>query len=174
VRRPAATLLGCWSIVSCAAARGGDGASAAQSAALASTSSDAASPSTSPAATPSGEAFATAGAMPPPFTAGDAARPDAVAPTPPAAAFAGYCFSWVHLAAFSTDCFRSRAECESQRKQMAMGARDTAPCQAASRASCTVVGDEAHEHCFGSNGDCGRYRMMLARRGIQSTDCVER
>jgi hypothetical protein len=173
VRWPVATLLGCWSIVSCAATRGGDGPSAAESpSAVAPTSRDAISASASPAATP-----VTGDAMAPAFAAGDAARPDPVATTRPAAAFAGFCFQWIHLSAFSTDCFRSRAECESERKQMAMGHRDTSPCEATSRASCTVVvgeADESHERCFGSTGDCGRFRVMLGRQGTKTTDCAER
>lgn len=115
--------------------------------------------------------------MPPAFAAVDAARPGVDASTPLPPAFAGSCFHWAHGPAWSTDCFRSRAECESERKRMAMGHRDTSPCEAALRASCTLVGSEAgdgHERCFGTNGDCGRYRVMLARRGAQTTECVER
>ncbi len=144
VRRPVATLFGCWSIVSCAATRGGEGESAAQPPSAVGRSKDA---------------------------------PGAVATTPPPAAFAGSCFHWAHGTAFSTDCFRSRAECESERKQMAMGQRDTSPCEAASRASCTIVGGQAgegRERCFGSNGDCGRFRVMLAGQGVQTTDCSKR
>ncbi len=174
MRWPVATLLGCWSIVSCAATRGGAGASLP---AVAAPSGDATSASASPAATTTSEGAPAIGdAMAPVFAAGDAARPDPVATTAPAATFAGSCFHWVHLSAFSTDCFRSRAECESERKQMTMGHRDTTPCEATSRASCTVVGDAdaGHERCFGGAGDCGRFRVMLARQGTQTTDCAER
>jgi hypothetical protein len=175
VRWPVATLLGCWSVVSCAATRGGDGTLAAESpSAVAPPSRDATCASASPSATTPETAPATGDAMVPAFAGGDAAPPGPVATTPPAAAFAGSCFHWVHLSAFSTDCFRSRAECESERKQVAMGHRDASPCEAASRASCTVVGGEAnegHERCFGSKGDCGRFRAMLGRQGTQATDC---
>lgn len=105
-----------------------------------------------------------------------------VAPAPPidaASALADtfHCFAWIHGPQFSTDCYRSAALCETERKAMEAGARPTRPCEQVQRASCTMVGRrkmKKEERCFGDQNNCERYRAFVTGNGLDVTACSER
>ncbi len=113
--------------------------------------------------------------------------PDAVDSGPPATVDAGtdagppapfYCFAWVHLGQFATDCFRGAKECEDERLAARRGARNTTPaCEPAAHASCArttnppLPGDI--EHCFSDVGVCARYQAHVLRNGLKVTACED-
>jgi hypothetical protein len=100
------------------------------------------------------------------------ASAEAAAPGPP---FRGYCFGWVHLGDFSTDCYRSRAECVADRRQMGIGGHVlTAPCQKTDHATCTTILGDGKERCFGNFNNCIRYRKYVAKMGVETSWCVDR
>jgi hypothetical protein len=115
------------------------------------------------------------------LAAGDAS-PSADASTPvavinakiPGKDFPVYCFAWVHLSDFSTDCFRRARECEQARRRKAMGHRLTSPCEKRLHAACTTVVPDGDERCFETATNCVRYRNFLAARGMETTVCVYR
>lgn len=82
------------------------------------------------------------------------------------------CFSWVHGAAASTDCYRSSARCEEARTALAEGSREVLPCRDAQRAWCTTLQRDGSERCFGANSVCERYRSFVQGNGLQTTGCV--
>lgn len=103
------------------------------------------------------------------------------APEPSTSAAGGatfHCFSWVHGMEFSTDCYRTAAECSRERQEMRKGARDTTECRTVQGGACTRVsrppapGD--HERCFASAGNCERYRAYVQGNGLTVTPCVDR
>jgi hypothetical protein len=123
------------------------------------------------------DAIATGGQL----AAGDATSADASTPVAainamvPGKDFPVYCFSWVHLRDFSTDCFRKARECEQARRQKRMGHRMTTPsCEKELHAACTTVVADGNERCFWSVDNCVRYRDFLASRGMETTVCVYR
>lgn len=112
-----------------------------------------------PLAAPSVEAVDAGAAAPPTTDAG------------PRATF--HCFSWAHLRDFSTDCYRTANECDVERKKM--GPRAPRSCETQVSASCTNVGRRGtnkDERCFGGTANCGRYRVMVTRNGLETTPCV--
>ena len=95
---------------------------------------------------------------------------------PPSSAF--QCFSWVHEAEFSTDCYRDAAECDRERRAMEGGARDTTVCRPAEHASCLRIGrlpgPATLERCFADIEACNRYSSFVQRNGHRVTVCAER
>jgi hypothetical protein len=88
-----------------------------------------------------------------------------------------HCFSWIHGPEFSTDCYRDAAKCETERKAMEDGARQTRACQAVAGASCTSVGRrkmKKEERCFGNANNCERYRAFVTGNGLDVTACTNR
>jgi hypothetical protein len=106
-------------------------------------------------------------------TSADASTPAFINAMTPGKDFPVYCFAWVHLSDFSTDCFRQARECEQARRQMATGHRLTRPCKKLLHAACTIVPSGA-ERCFGSVTNCVLFRDYLARLGTETTVCVYR
>ena len=119
-----------------------------------------------------------------PLAAPDVEPVDAGAPEPlvnpavdsgPRAEF--HCFSWIHGPDFSTDCYRTAAKCESERKAMEAGARPTRPCEKVAGASCTMVGRrkmKKEERCFGNPNNCERYRAFVTGNGLDVTACTNK
>lgn len=89
-----------------------------------------------------------------------------------------HCFSWVHGPEFSTDCYRTAAECDREQLSMKNGARDTTGCQPVQGAVCTRVSrppDPAdHERCFSDAGRCAHYQAFVTGNGHAVTPCVAR
>ena len=88
-----------------------------------------------------------------------------------------HCFAWIHGAEFSTDCYRTAATCETERKAMEAGARPTRPCEKVTGASCTMVGRrkmKKEERCFGDPNNCGRYRAFVTGNGLDVTPCTDK
>lgn len=88
-----------------------------------------------------------------------------------------HCFSWVHGASFSTDCYDTVATCETAREDMERGARSTTPCRSQPTGSCTMVSrpptsPTPTRRCFGDRGACGRYRLVVTRNGLTTTQCT--
>jgi hypothetical protein len=96
------------------------------------------------------------------------------APPPPLEPFS--CFQWIHLDAWSDDCYRSPETCEQERKSMEQGARPTQPCKPAKIAWCTDLRPDTDrtERCFADERACARYRAMITGRKIPSTACEKR
>jgi hypothetical protein len=107
-------------------------------------------------------------------TSADASTPRFIDAEIPGKDFPVYCFAWVHLSEFSTDCFRKAQECEQARRQKAMGHRLTRPCEKELHAACTTVAPDGVERCFWSVTNCVHFRNYLAGRGIETTVCVYR
>ena len=98
-------------------------------------------------------------------------------PSSPEAGF--HCFSWVHGAQFSTDCYPSFAECEKERLGMSGGARPTTPrCEKAAHVSCVRLSmppdTTEKERCFEDAAACGRYRAFVLKSGHRVTACEDR
>jgi hypothetical protein len=93
------------------------------------------------------------------------AEPVKPAPSAPSGYF---CFQWVHGPDFSTDCYESAVLCEQTRAEMG---RDSIPCEAAERVSCTTIARSGELRCFGDLGNCGRYRNYIAGNGLESSPC---
>jgi hypothetical protein len=88
-----------------------------------------------------------------------------------------HCFAWVHGPQFSTDCYRTAALCETERKSMEDGARPTRPCEKVTGASCTMVGRrkmKKQERCFGDPNNCERYRAFVTGNGLDVTACTNK
>jgi hypothetical protein len=88
-----------------------------------------------------------------------------------------HCFAWIHGEEFSTDCYRTAAKCETERKAMEAGARPTRPCETIAGASCTMVGRrkmKKEERCFGDPNNCERYRAFVTGNGLDVTACTDR
>jgi hypothetical protein len=101
----------------------------------------------------------------------DAAIASALAPDP----HAGFrCFSWAHERDFSTDCYRTRAECAAAVISMKEGARLPTECESREHASCTTLKGSKDERCFGDAANCGRYRAFVGRNHIETSGCVPR
>jgi hypothetical protein len=106
-------------------------------------------------------------------TSADASTPAFINATTPGKDFPVYCFDWVHLSDFSTDCFRQARECEQARRQTTIGHRLTTPCEKELHAACTTVPGGA-ERCFRSVYNCVHFRNYLAGSGRETTVCVYR
>jgi hypothetical protein len=103
-----------------------------------------------------------------------AAAPEAgMAAAPPVADGAFHCFAWIHGPSFSTDCYRTEAECQAERARMEGGARPTIPCKTMVHASCAVFPD-GQERCFGDAANCARYRAFVAKNGHPTGECATR
>ena len=109
-----------------------------------------------------------------PTDAGTPAPKETSADPAPTGEFPVYCFSWVHLRDFSTDCFRSRAQCDTAQRQFAVGNRDTRTCERRVHATCTRVTRDGTERCFGDFDNCIRFRKHLAHLGTETSHCINR
>lgn len=88
-----------------------------------------------------------------------------------------YCFGWVHGPEFSTDCYRTSAECERERLEMKQGSRDVMPgCSVTEGAWCTRVARKPNtstrERCFGGAENCRRYESFVQGNGHTTTGCT--
>ncbi len=83
-----------------------------------------------------------------------------------------YCFNWVHQMSFSTDCYRSLAECKTERAHAVLGHRDSTPCEPNAHALCTTLARDGTERCFGALDSCIRYRRYVRGEGLETGDCV--
>ncbi|MBL8683800.1 MAG: hypothetical protein JNK05_31800 [Myxococcales bacterium] len=90
-----------------------------------------------------------------------------------------HCFHWVHGQDFSTDCFRTVASCDRARVEMQRGHRDTTACAPVEHAYCTATSRppaaaSRSERCFGSAGNCERYRAYVRGNGLVADACRHR
>lgn len=90
-----------------------------------------------------------------------------------------YCFSWVHLADSSIDCYPNSGECEKARITMKQGARDTTACEPARYTTCTSVArppehPEQEDHCFERTDECEKYRRFVLASAHTATACTKR
>jgi hypothetical protein len=83
---------------------------------------------------------------------------------------------WLHLADDSIDCFTTLKECRAERR----GKDGPVPvgCHAQKGSAwCTQVPDQPGiqpaQRCFGFPEYCARFRVYLARNGVESTNCSE-
>jgi hypothetical protein len=94
--------------------------------------------------------------------------------TAPNVDFPVYCFSWVHGSKFSTDCYRTRAQCRAERIEWAISNHDTLECEKRDHAACTTVIRDGAERCFGDSDNCTRYRIAMIRQHLETGNCVYR
>lgn len=84
---------------------------------------------------------------------------------------AKHCFSWVHGAEFSTDCYPTPQACDTAR---AATDRMSQPCRPTERVVCTTLSASHKTRCFGDMANCERYRTYTSDNGLSSNTCTQR